>query len=194
MIADLVGRICLPQMTLSDEIFGRLYYVVSSCVDTIQTVAKVVRSIFAGALAFVFFGQSSLLNKASLLSWDDVAFSFQMTIYSILGILSPRLAWVKKCDSHIGNLTSSRRVNFSDFLLEQWGPQKLTGLKIFLVSQMLESGIRCFSSYIRFGCAEGLVALSLDNAKFVKLLSEGAYRSAELASHEINLISRTIFS
>lgn len=194
MIADLVGRIYLPQMTMSDEIFGRLYYVVSTCVDTAQTVAKVGRSILSSALAIVFLGQSSLLNKASLLSWNDVTFSLQMTIYSILGIVSPRLAWIKKCDSHIENLTSFKTVNFSDLLLEQRGPLKSTGLKIYLAGQMLESGIRCFSSYIRFGVAKGLVALSLDNAKFVKLLSDGAYHSADSASQEINLISRTIFS
>lgn len=192
MIANLIGRTILPEPTLSDEIFGRLYYVASSCLDTVQTVVKIARSIFTSGLAFVFLGQSPLLNKASQLSWDDVGFSLQMTGYSLLGILSPRQAWLKKCESHISNAMSGKGLDFTDFLLEEWGTVKSVGIRTFLAGQMVESGVRYAAAHIRFFAARLMYALSFENAKFVEFLGQGAYNSADFASQEINLISRTM--
>ncbi len=194
MIASLIGKMVLPEPSVSDEIFGRLYYGVSTCVDTAQTVVKVARSIFTSALALVFAGQSTLLNKASLLSWDDVGFSLQMTGYSLLGILSPQQAWLKKCQSHISNATSTKRVEVSDFLLEEWGTAKSAGVRTFLIGQMLESGFRYATSSVRFFAAKLMYAMSLENAKFVNLVADGAYHSAECASHEVSLISKVAFN
>ena len=193
MIADFVGRVALPSMTLSDEVFGRLYYGVSSCVDTAQTVAKMARTILGYSLSLVLCRQSTLLNKVSRISLDDVVFSCQMTIYSILGVLSPRLAWEKKLDAHMDNLMFSRTISLCDVLLEQWGPLQSTGLKIFLAAQMLESSFRYLTSSIRCGISRGFVVLSGDNAPFVKCLSEGAYFSAESAQQEIQSVFQFVF-
>lgn len=197
MIANLVGRLTLPEPTLSDEVCGRIYYALSSVVDLAQTVAKVARSVFTTSLAFLFLGQSSALNSLSNISWNDVGFSLQMLGCSILGILSPRTAWVKKCDLHITNAANAftgNGVDFSGLLMEEWNRGKDFAVRCFLIGQLAESGLRFVASAVRYGAAKAMVALSLNNAKFVDLLADGAHQSADSAREEMRIFSQAAFS
>ncbi|MBX7066051.1 MAG: hypothetical protein K1X28_02355 [Parachlamydiales bacterium] len=193
MIANMVGRLTLPELTISDEVFGRLYYVAASVIDAAQTVAKIARSIFATTLAMLFLGQSSALNHVSSFSWDDVGFSFQMLGCSLLGILSPRNAWIKKCDLHISNTIAGRQVDFGALITEEWNQSKTFAMRCFLVGQLGESVLRCVTSMARYGIAKAMVALSLNNTRFVDVLADGANHSAESARMETRLISELAF-
>jgi len=194
MIANMIGRAVLPETSVSDEVFSRLYYVASSGVDTAQTVVKIARSIFASCLSLLFLGQSKLLNKATLLSWRDVGFSIQLTAYSLLGILSPKQAWTKKLEAHIENATRDPGLTLEDFSESERSGLKALGLRLFLISQIMESGIRCGTAGLRFLTAKLMYGMSLENAKFVELLGQGAYQSAELAAQEVKFLSHLTFS
>lgn len=193
MIADIVGRLTLPEQTLSDEVFGRLYYVAASVIDAAQTAAKIARSIFATSLAVIFLGQSSALNHVTAYSWDDVGFSIQMLGCSLLGVLSPRTAWLRKCDLHISNTLGGRPVDIHGLIMEEWNQAKSFAMRCFLVGQIAESALRYTTSIVRFGIAKAMVGLSLNNARFVDVLADGAGHSAGAASRETRILSEVLF-
>jgi hypothetical protein len=177
----------LPDLTVAEELTARSYYALTTFLDLAQTVAKVARSIFFSSIACLCFGQSHLLNQTSLLSWKDTAFSFQLSLLSLLGVLSPRTALLKKIDAHTTNILSPTGISFVDLLFIQ--DHHSLGLKAVLAGQMLESGFRLITSNIR---CFAINILNIGNSPFMGLIEQGAFSSATATSREISLITNIL--
>ncbi len=198
MSAHFVGQMAqatLPPFTFSDEVCSRIYYVLSSGADAVQTVVKIAKSIFATALAVLYLGSFSALNGACVESWKDVGFSLQMLACSILGIVLPRNAYVKKVELHASN---ENRIYYHMVELihsvKAGDMAQSLGARLFLIGQGLESAIRVATSGLRFGAARGMSSLSGDQANFVEILAGGAEISTRFAGEEVDLIYKSIFS
>lgn len=179
-----IGNCCIPDLTPSDHFFARSYYVINTPIDLIQTIAKTAKAIFASLIAALFLGSSDLLNQCHVDAWRDVGYSFQMTAFSLFGIINPKRAWLEKANLHLSKRASLLPIYA---LIERESKAKTIAQKALTFGGMMESTLRLGTSLIRWGVATGMYKLSGEKATFTGLLAEGARVSVEHANLQIEL-------
>lgn len=195
MISSLIDHYALPQLSARDEILARMYYLVSAVSDIGQTGAKLTRSIFLFGLDLAAAPETKWLHQVSRSSWQDTSFSFQLTAYSLLGIVAPRQAWLKKCEAHVSHAlhtfaSSAIGVgmeeldSLSELLAKSDKISKTKTFKAALISQFGETTVRSALSSLRYMAAYAMTSKDENETPFMKVLSDGAETSAKIAKCE----------
>jgi len=121
-----------------EQITIRPYYLMVTCLDTIQTVAKVVTLVFSLIITGAHFGKSKVMNRWCVVHAKDVLISIKLTKLAMIGIFKPLHATNERI--HLSEQGAHSHCKFDYTLIDNTKYYEKFGMSLqFLVNAFKET-------------------------------------------------------
>lgn len=179
-----INYVIVMKHSTADKICSRVYYVICTATDIVQTSSKIVFTVLTSTIAIMFLGQSKICNKWKIHAYKDCLFSIKMLRQSIRGIIDPKGAYHAKIQLHVRNFLNNFLIIYpqdSVSTVEKIGSGILSaGKGITNITNIAMSITRFISAFLMY-------KISNKNSKMMSILFSGAitsiYHSMDLTSH-----------
>lgn len=153
----------------ADQICGRVYYIICTVADVVQSASKVAFALLTTTIAILFLGQSTVCNQWDIYAYKDVEFSVNMLVLSLRGIWDPIGAYKAKIEAHLdrSNFLNFREQNKVTVLDKVGNKILLTGKGIITVTNIV-------MSFIRYASASLLYRVSCERSGMMRVVATGA--------------------